>query len=762
MDYVNEQEKQPFRYIGQRRPLVEGLEKVTGYARYTADLTLPHMLHIRPVLAQMANALINGIEKEAALAVPGVVAVLTADDLPTRDKVINTRNNAILAKERTLWVGQPVAVVVAETAEAAADAAEQVLVDYQPGAVVTSVEEAIRPDAPTVWPNGMPGRGGDMSALHGNTARGESAEEEVVLNNLNSSNRFQRGDVAAGFAESAVIIEKRYRINSVHQGYLEPHAVVVAPDPLGRSLTIYTGTQGMFDVRNEVAALLDLPQHAVVVKPMTLGGGFGAKYGIYEPLVAAVALALKQPVKLALTRSEDFLSSTPAPEVVIELKTGVKQDGTVTALQAKAYTNNAAFSYNHGGTIASLMAGTYQWQHVEIDTYEVHSFINPVGAYRAPGAPQAVFAIEGNMDEMAQQLGLDPLEFRYQNAVEDGGLTGSGQPWSSTLGLKAVLDVARNHPLWKDRQPGQGVGLAVGGWPNNAGNAEVLCRVDSDGRVRLDTGIVDVSGVKSSLVLIAAEALGVDPDSIELAQGDTDGVYGPWSGGSRVTYAMATAVHQAAADAHQQLLQIAADEFEAAVEDLEIVEGEARVVGVPDRRIPIAKLARRGRYAANHVPVIGRGQSSLDQSGPGFVAHLIQVAVDEETGEVRPLRYVAIQDVGLALNPLMVEGQMHGGAVQSLGMGLCEHFAHDREGQLLTGTLMDYALPRIDNSPEVEAIIVEHPNPFGFHGIRGMAEPALTAGPAALVSAIRDATGVHITETPVRAEQLWQALQRQQ
>jgi CO/xanthine dehydrogenase Mo-binding subunit len=515
----------------------------------------------------------------------------------------------------------------------------------------------------------------------------------------------------------------------------------------------------MFQVRNEVASILDLPQHAVVIKPMVFGGGFGAKHGIYEPLVAAVALTVKQPVKLVLSRSEDFFSSTPAPEIVIELKTGAKHDCTVTALQALIYTNNAVFSFNHGGIIANLIAGTYQWQHVQIDTFEVHTFTNPVGAYRAPGAPQAMLAIEGNMDEMALQLGVDPLDFRYYNAVEDGGKTGTDDTWTATVGLKQVLDTARNHQLWKNRRPGEGIGLAVGGWHNYMGNADVTCRVDSDGRVRLDTGIVDISGTKSSLVLIAAEALGVPPDSIELAQGDTNGAYGPGSGGSAVTYTLAGAIHEAAADARRQLLEIAADEFEAAYEDLEIVDGEARVVGVPDKTIPIGELAKKGRDARNVMPVVGRGQSSPEAAGPGFVAHLIKVEVDQETGVVRPVQYVAIQDVGLAINPMMVEGQMHGGAIQGLGMGLYEHFAHSNEGQLLTGTLMDYCLPRTDNSPDVETVIVEHPNPLGLHGARGMAEPPLTAGPAALVSAIRDATGIHITETPVRPERLWSAIQ---
>ncbi|MEM7797884.1 MAG: xanthine dehydrogenase family protein molybdopterin-binding subunit [Chloroflexota bacterium] len=749
-----------FKYIGKPRPIVDGLEKVTGYSKYAGDLSLRGMVYIRPILATMANATILDVEKEDALAIPGVLAVYTADDLPTKDKLINSRQTSVLAKERTLWVGQPVAVVVAETEQAAIDAAELVFIDLDPQGAVTSVLEAIKPDAPKVWPNGYPKADEDLSSLHGNTELGQEAGDDA-FNNLQSENHFERGDVEAGFAESEAIVERRFRVSGVHQGYLEPHAVVVDPDPLGRGMTVFTATQNMFAVRSELAGLFDMPQHSIVVKPMVVGGGFGAKYGIYDPLVAAVAMTIKQPSKLVTTRSEDFLSTQPAPEIVIDLKTGAKRDGTMTAIEATIYTNNGVFTFNHGGIVATLIAGFYKWENVKIDAYEVNTFTNPIGAYRAPGAPHASFAVESNLNDLADELGLDYLEFRYQNAVEGGEPTGTGRPWNESLGLKDVLDEARNHPLWKDRKPGDGVGLAVGAWPNFMGNAEVTCRVDTDGRVRLETGIVDISGTKSALVLIAAEALGVDPGTIEIDQGDTTGAYGPGSGGSQVTYTMAGAIHSAALDARQQLLEIASGEFEAAVEDLEIVEGVARVVGVPDKTIEIGTLAQKGRSQRNVMPVMGEGKSAPEKAGPGFVVHLMKVQVDADTGEVKPEKYVAIQDVGLAINPMLVEGQMHGGAIQSLGIGLYEGIVYDEDGQLLTGSFMDYCLPRIDNSPDVEAIIVEKPNPSGLFGARGLAEPAITAGPAALGNAIKDAVGVRVTSTPIRAETVWNAIQNQ-
>jgi CO/xanthine dehydrogenase Mo-binding subunit len=754
---ANGSTKTNFKYIGKPRRLVEGRDKVTGYAQYTPDVELPRMTHIRPVLAVMANAQIKHIDRAAAEAIPGVIAVLTHDDLPTRDKPAHSRNSALLAKDRTLWVGQPVAVVVAENAQAAADGVAQVLIDYEPGPVVSHIMDAIQPDAPQVWPEGYPTADGDLSSLHGNT-EGGGDREGSDLNNLVSKNHWERGDVEAGFAEAATIAENRYRIESVHQGYMEPHAVVVDPDPRGGGLTIYTCTQGMFPIRDQVAELLDLPESAVLMKPMTFGGGFGAKYGIYEGLAAAVALVIKRPAYLYLSRTEDFLSTTPTPEIIIDLKTGARADGSISALNAQIYVNNGVFSFNHGGIVAGLIGGMYRCDNVSIDGFEVATFTNGIGAYRAPGAPQAMFALEGNINEMAAALDIDPLEFRYQNAIQDGDLNGTGSPWATTVGLRAVLDQVREHPLWKNRTPGEGLGLAIGGWPNFKGSADVTCRIDVDGRVQLETGIVDISGAKSSLVLIAAEALGVEPESIAIEQTDTTGAFGPGSGGSAVTYTMAAAVDEAAQDAHRQLLELAADEFEADADDLEIVDGQVGVKGVPGKRIGIGKIAERGRNLGGVMPVLGRGQASPEQAAPGFSACLLKIDIDQETGEVIPQKYVAFQDVGLAINPLMVEGQMHGGALQSLSIGLFEGFSHSPDGQLQTATFMDYCLPRADRAPEVEAVIIEHPNPLGHRGIRGAAEPAMVPGPAALAGAIRDATGAAVKETPVRPESLLQLI----
>ena len=748
-----------YKYLGKPRPLVEGKDKVTGAARYVADVQLPRMLYARPLLSPYAHAKIVEIDKSEAEALDGVIEVLTADDLPTRNRKITSRMSAILAKEIVRWVGQPVVVVVAETDAIATDALDLVFIDYEPLPVVGDIREAIKPDAPQIWPNGLPKEDVDMTALHGDVVKGQEEEEKEKYSNVHAENHFSWGDLEAAFAESEVIIERTYRTNIVHQGYMEPHAVVVDPGPLGESLTIYTSTQGQHSVRSEVSRLLSMPEHKVVVKPMTFGGGFGAKYGIYDPLAASVALAIGQPVRLLLSRSEDFASTMPAPAMYMEVKTGVKKDGTVTGLQAKVFTDNGVFSFNHGGLMATLIGSTYKWQAVQFNTYEVYTHKPPVGAYRAPGAPQSAFAIEGNIDDMAYALGLDLVDFRLQNAVEDGDKTGTGRPLPTHIGLRQCLDVAKAHPLWQNKQAGDGVGIAVGAWPTFMEAAEAICRVDTDGRVRVNVGSVDISGVNSSFVLVAAEMLGVSPDDVDIIGDDTTGAYGPGSGGSKVAYSVSGAVQKAALDVKQQLLEVAAKEFEAAAEDVVIQEGQAHVIGVPDKKISIGDLVKKSRSTIGAGPIVAQAKASPPEAGAAFAVQIVKLNVDEHSGTVTPEKLVTIQDVGFSLNPMMVEGQMMGGAVQSMSMALHEAMVYDEEGQLLTASFMDYSMPRSDNTPELESIMVNNPSPHGPFGMRGVGEPPISAGAAAVAGAIRDVTGVAIDEIPVRAETLWRAMQ---
>jgi CO/xanthine dehydrogenase Mo-binding subunit len=748
------------RVLGHRHKLIEGRERVTGFARYSGDVVLPGMLHLRPVLSTEAHARITSIDTTAAEAVPGVVAVLTAKDLPSRDRIITSRNSSVLAKDRVLFVGQPVVVVAAETDASAQDGADQVLIDYEPLIPVVDLEAAISDDSPVVWPEGLPDDESDLASLH---AEVDTSGEEVQhkISNIHDENRYERGDVEVGFAEADLVVEHTYRMPMIHQGYIEPHAAVAEPTSDG--ITLYTSTQGQFQVRNEVARLMGLPRSKVRVVPMTVGGGFGAKYGIVDPLVAAVALTLKRPARITLSRSEDFLTTTPGPATVITLKTGVRKDGTLTALEGRVLLDNGAFAFGIGGILSLLLGGYYNFPHLRIHTFEVITNKQQAGAYRGPGAPQASFCIETNMDEMARELSLDPFEFRLKNAVEGGDLMPNGKPWAD-LGLKPCLERLRQHPIWNEGAPGEneGIGLAVGGWPGGYGPAAAVCRVDGDGTVRVQVGNVDISGVNSSLVLIAAEVLGVEPENVVLVPGDTDsGLHAPPSGGSQVTYSLSGAVARAAEDVKLKLLELAADHLEARLEDLEMADGQVRVKGVPASGMGLGSLAAVAESKAGGPgPLVGEGSSAPENNSPAFVAHLVKISVDPDTGTVTPLRYVAVQDVGFALNPMMVEGQIQGGVVQGLGWGLHEAVRHDNSGQLVSGSFLEYDLPKANTVPFIETVLVENPSQNGPFGARGVGEPPVTAVAAAVANAVFDATGARLLKLPITPEDLWVALSK--
>jgi len=751
------QQDSDYQFLGKGRKAIDGMEKITGSARYVSDVTLPGMLHARPVLSPYAHAKIVSIDATAARQMPGVWAVLASGDLSTKDRAINSRHSAVLARDKVYFRGQPVVVVVAESEEIARDAADAVVIEYEALTPVVDVIAAAADGAPVIWPNGLPKEGIDLTAAHAAVDK-ESVTKERALSNIHAENHFARGNVEQGFRDADVVIERTYKTPIVHQTYLEPCAVLAEPDVRG-GLTLYVSTQGQFSVRDEVSRLLGLPKSKVKVVPMTVGGGFGAKYGIIEALVAATAIKVGRPVRMVLTRSEDFLTTTPSPATVIEMKTGAKKDGTITAIQARVLMDNGVFPFALGGIVGILLGGYYKCANVKIDCFEVFTNKPQAGAYRAPGAPSATFALESNIDDLARELGIDALEFRYRNAVETGDLMGNGDAWPS-LGLKECLERMREHPVWKDRQPGEGVGIAIGGWPCGMSPAAAICRVDDDGTIRVHVGSVDISGVNSSYVLVAAEILGVSPDQVEIIQGDTQtGPFAPASGGSQTTYSVSGAVANAAREVRRKLLNVAADHFEAAVEDLEIKDGQVQVKGVPARAVAIGELASTAqRKKGGPGPIVGEGTSAVEENAPGFVVHLAKVAVDRDTGQVTPLHYVAIQDVGFALNPMMVIGQIHGGTVQGIGWGLHEAMVYDENGQLLTGSFMDYDIPKMDTVPMVETILVQNRSPYGPFGARGIGEPPITAGPAALANAVRDAVGVRVTETPIRPEHLWRAM----
>ena len=743
------------RFVGTATKRIDAPDKLRGVERFAADLALPGMVHARLVTSPHASARIVAIDAAAALAAPGVVAVYGADELEPwwGERPVPPP----LALGRVYCYGQPVAVVVAATEAAAIDAAALVRVAYEPLPAVLDIEAAVRPDAP---------RAVDAALYVGATGAGHSGVAVVadagreLGPNVAGYLRLRQGDAERGLAESDVVVTRTYRARRTHQSYIEPHAMVAAPDPTG-GLSVWTATQGMFACRDAVAQATGLPAHRVRVTAMAVGGGFGGKYvPLYEPLVALVAARLRLPVRLVLSRTEEFLAANPAPACLIEVTTGARRDGTLLALKARVFVDIGVSGKDVPTAGACvLLGGCYRFPNLDIEGYDIHTNTTLQGSYRAPGGPQAAFAIESNLSIMARELGIDDLTLRLNNICEAGDPRPDGTAWGP-IALRECLETLRAHAAWSEPPgEGEGVGVAVGAWGGLLEPASAVCRLDADGTVAVMVGSQDISGSNTSLALMAAEAFGVDTARVQIVAPDSlSAPYGGPAGGSKTTYTVGAAVVRAATEARRQLLAIAAEELESIPDDLEIVGDAVRVRGVPERGAKIADLARLTmQFGGRHAPVYGSGTVALDDALPAATAHLARVRVDPETGDVLLLRYVAVQDVGRAINPAAVEGQIIGGVVQGIGWGLYEGMAHDESGTLLTATLLDYALPRAAAAPSIEAIALEHPAAGAPFGAKGVGEPPLIPPAAAIANAIAAASGARVCELPITPERVVRA-----
>ncbi len=444
------------------------------------------------------------------------------------------------------------------------------------------------------------------------------------------------------------------------------------------------------------------------------------------------------------------------PGCVVDLELGADREGGLVALRAHAVFDGGAGSSGLGGLAGIMLGGTYRVPNYEITALDVATNKTPVTAYRAPGAPQAFFALESAMDELAADLGLDPIAFRLRNASREGDPRPDGQSWPR-IGLVECLEAARRHPLYTaPRAEDEGVGVAVGGWGGGREPAAAGCRVEPDGSLLVQVGSIDITGTDTGLAMIAAETFGVPLDRVKVERGDTaTAPYAGMAGGSKIIYTVGPAVQQAAAEARRQLLEIAAEELEAAVEDLEIADGRVRVRGAPGRGREIGELAELGaQFMGRYAPVQGQGRAVITAQSPMFTVHVARVRVDRETGEWRLVGYAAIQDVGRALNPPEVEGQVHGGSVQGLGRALGEELVWDGDGHLRTASFLDYGLPSIDQVPDIQVQLVEVPSPYGPFGAKGVGEPPAVPGPAAVTNAVAAACGRRISELPVDFEAL--------
>jgi CO/xanthine dehydrogenase Mo-binding subunit len=771
MTQIAQQPIQPG-HVGTSLPRQDGPDKVTGRARYAGDQSLPGLLYARLVTSPYAHARILNINTSDALSVPGVVAVFTAETLDMAEMASLSRSQSPLAHQEVVWCGHPVAIVIGETEASAGDGAAAVEVDYDPLPVAIDPVSAIQPDSPPARSQ-KPAAGGGHVDIPGFPQAMPAGEGQSP--NLSQTPPLKIGDIEAGLREADAIVEGTYRTHPVHQSYMEPQSLTVAPSASGHQLVIWSSTQGLFNVRSAVSRALKMPERQIRVEPVTIGGGFGGKEALLEPLVAAVATRLRRPVQFAFTRQEDLLAGNPAPQTVIHVKLGAKKDGTLTAIQVRFILDSGAYPNPLGGFSGFHFAGVYRCPNLEIRTEMVETNKPGTGAYRAPAGPQAYFALESAVQDLCQQLGMDPLQFRQINALRGGDPNAMRGRWPR-IGLLECLEQIQQHPLWTQREQAKqkvpeelkgwkiGIGLAVGGWPGGTEPAAALCRLESDGTFTVVVGSVDLSGSDASLTLIAAEELNTPSASVNVAHDSTDSMpYSGLSAGSKTTYTVGSAVQAAARDARNQIFTIAAEMLEASTEDLELHDGKVMVKGVPDKHITLQQIAARSmNFGAPYEPVFGRGRSANRYASPMFAAHLAKVAVDPETGEVRVLDYVAAQDVGRAINPAEVEGQIHGGVVQGIGWALLEGMTYDEQGQLLTSTLMDYALPLSQSVPTITPLLVEVPSDLGPFGAKGVGEPPVVPVAAAIANAIKDAVGIRMMQIPMTPERVYDTLKKEQ
>ena len=756
----------PDSYIGARLKRPDAPAKLTGEALFAADLSLPGMLHVRLVLSPYAHARVITVNAAAALKVPGVVAVVTAADLAALVKVPPaSRARCLLAEGTVRFCGQPVAAVLAESQAAADDAVMLVDIEYDELPAVLDADAALAPGAPAVWPEGLPGVGAE-AAGHGveaTTDAGQSADEPARSPNLVAVERMDRGDIEQGLREAEVLIRRSYRTPIIHQGYIEPHATVAAPEP-GGGLTIWSSTQGVFLPREETARVLGWQDGQIRLIPMTVGGGFGGKGVLLEPLAGVLAVKFGRPIKIVFSRMDEFLAATPAPRCTIDLTLGARHDGTLTAVDARIVFDAGLFPGSPVTNAMIYVGGFYRIPHLRLRGYEVVTHTIPQGAYRAPGAVQGVFAIESAMDELAETLGRDPIDLRLQSCIEEGDLMPHGQKWAR-IGLRQCLETLRDHPAWKDRAaratgPNEGVGVAIGGLMVTLQSASALCRLESDGTVTAVVGSVDISGSNTALLQMAAEAFGLPPERVNISNADSTGApHSPMSGGSKITLVVGAALVEAAQDARKQAFDIAADQLEAAPEDLELIDGRVVVRGAPERSIALDRIhTLTAMMYSQHPPVLGRGNIALRIRASAMAAHLARVRVDPDTHRTDVLEYVAVHDVGRAINPAMVEENIHGGVAQGIGWALYEQMTYDEGGRLQTATLLDYTLPGSHQIPPIESVILEIPSQSGPYGLRGVGEPPVIPVAAAVANAVHAATGTRFTEIPITPERVRRGL----
>lgn len=741
---------QKYKVIGTRPIRHDGVDKVTGRARYGADVQLPGMVVGKVLRSPHAHAKIMHIDTSAAEQIPGVLAVITSKDLPNlAGKIVDLGEGAVnmahvsancLAHDKALYKGQAIAAVAATSSYIADEAIAKIVVEYESLPVVLDLLDSMQPDAPL---------------LHADVFTDRMGEQSPRPSNISKHIHLEQGKVDEALVEADIIIEREFRTASVHQGYIEPHATVALWNSDGH-LTVWTSTQGAFTARAQIAELFELPVSQVTVIPCEIGGGFGGKIPVYlEPVAAALSRKCGRPVKMSMRRDEVFEGTGPTPGSVIRVKLAANKAGKLLAGEAWLAYDAGAFPGGMIGPGCMCVFSAYDLPNVRIDGFDVLCNKPKTAAYRAPGATQAAFACESVIDELAEALQLDAIEFRLQNAAKEGTRRADGEVYRR-VGLIECLEAAKASDHYRTPLVGKyrGRGIAAGFWFNIGLKSSCTAHVNFDGTVTLVEGSTDIGGTRTSVAMQLAETLGIAAADVLPQVGDTDSVgYTDVTGGSRVTNATGKAAHAVGLDIQRQMIERAATMWECSTSDVTVERGVYRH---KNQSITFKELATKVPHLGD--PVVGR--ASIDAGGAtnAFGVHLVDLEVDPETGKVDILRYTAIQDAGTAIHPSYVEGQLQGGAAQGIGWALNEEYAFDEEGRMQNASFLDYRMPTALDLPMIETIIVEVPNPDHPYGVRGVGETPIVAPPAAVANAIYLATGLRMRQLPISPPRLWKAL----
>ena len=733
-------DKPAYKVVGTRPIRHDGVDKVIGRAEYGADVRLPGLLYGAVLRSPHAHARIVSIDTSKAEALPGVRATATSADFPAResDGFDGVRDN-VLAYDKVLYVGQAVAAVAAVDLHTAEDALALVEVEYEVLPHVMDVQEAMADGAPILHES--------LRTAEPDGSRGEAAT------NVAQHIHFEVGDVAAGFAEADVVIEREYRTTMAHQGYIEPQngTAYWAKDD---QVTIWTSTQGLFVVRDGVAGLLGLPVKNVKVEPMEIGGGFGGKIPLYlEPVAAILSRKSGKPVKLTMSRKEVLEATGPTSGTYMRAKIGAKKDGTFTAMESWMAFEAGGFPGSPVGAGTMCVFAPYRCANQVIDGYDVLLNKSKTAAYRAPGAPAAEFSAECVIDEIAEALDRDPLELRLQNSVVEGSSRADGFTYG-VIGAEECLRQAEASPHYQSELSGEnrGRGVAAGFWFNIGFETSMAAQIQADGTVPLVMGAVDIGGSRASAAMQLAEALGIAAEDVKPHIVDTDSVGFTFvTGGSRTAFANGWAAYECAMDMRRQLEERAATIWDCEADavsygDDGIIRGPADAEGKA-QEFSFKELAAELPNTGGGI--VGRADVSKTTHGPAFATHIVDVEVDPETGKVEILRYTSVQDVGTAIHPAYVEGQMQGGAAQGVGMALNEEYIWDENGRMVNSSLLDYRMPTTLDLPMLETIIVEVPNPGHPYGVRGVGEVPIVPPAPAIHAAIYDAIGERMRHLPI-------------